>query len=115
MATYIIDGARTAFGTFGGALKNVSDIDLGVAATKEAIKRSGIPASDIDEIVFGNVIQTGEASAYLARHIGLKSGMLESSSALNLKSFMWFRSAVNCNWCTVNCIRRGKSHCCWWN
>lgn len=84
MATYLIDGARTSFGTFGGSFKNVSDIDLGVAATKEAIKRSGIPASDIDEIVFGNVIQTGEASAYLARHIGLKSGMLESSAALTL-------------------------------
>lgn len=84
METYIVDGARTAFGTFGGSLKDVSDIELGVAATMEAIKRSRIPASDIDEIVFGNVIQTGEASAYLARHIGLKSGMPESSSALNL-------------------------------
>jgi len=84
MTTYIIDGARTAFGTFGGSLKDVSDIDLGVAATKEAIKKSGIPASDIDEIVFGNVIQTSDSSAYLARHIGLKSGMIESSSALTL-------------------------------
>ena len=84
MTTYIIDGARTAFGTFGGSLKDVSDIDLGVTATKEAIERSGIPASDIDEIVFGNVIQTSVSSAYLARHIGLKSGMIESSSALTL-------------------------------
>ena len=84
MTTYIIDGARTAFGTFGGSLKDISDIDLGVAATKEAIERSGIPASDIDEIVFGNVIQTSDNSAYLARHIGLKSGLIESSSALTL-------------------------------
>jgi acetyl-CoA acetyltransferase family protein len=84
METYIVDGARTAFGSFGGSLKDVSDIELGVAATKEAIRRSGIPATDIDEIVFGNVIQTGEASAYLARHIGLKSGMPESSAALTL-------------------------------
>ncbi|MDN7247162.1 acetyl-CoA C-acetyltransferase [Planococcus shenhongbingii] len=84
MATFIIDGARTAFGTFGGSLKDVSDIELGVVATKEAIERSGISASDIDEIVFGNVIQTSDRSAYLARHIGLKSGMVESSSALTL-------------------------------
>lgn len=84
MTTYIIDGARTAFGTFGGSLKDVSDIDLGVIATKEAIKRSGIPASDIEEIIFGNIIQTSESASYLARHIGLKSGMLESSSALTL-------------------------------
>ena len=84
MTTYIIDGARTAFGTYGGSFKNVSDVDLGVAATKGAIERSGIPASDIDEIIFGNVIQTAEYSPYLARHIGLKSGMSESSSALTL-------------------------------
>ncbi|MFJ8259418.1 acetyl-CoA C-acetyltransferase [Peribacillus asahii] len=84
MTTYIIDGARTAFGTFGGSLKDVSDIDLGVAATKEAIKRSGIPTADIDEIIFGNIIHTSSSSAYLARHIGLKSGLRESSSALTL-------------------------------
>lgn len=84
MTTYIIEGARTAFGTFGGALKDVSDIDLGVVATKEAIKRSGVPTSDIDEIIFGNIIQTSGDSAYLARHIGLKSGLEQSSSALTL-------------------------------
>ena len=84
MATYIIDGARTAFGTYGGSLKDVSDVDLGVTATKAAIERSGISASDIDEIVFGNVIQTSDNSAYLARHIGLKSGLSESSAALTL-------------------------------
>jgi len=84
MTTYIIEGARTAFGTFGGSLKDVSDIDLGVAATKEAIKRSGISTADIDEIIFGNIIHTSSSSAYLARHIGLKSGLKESSSALTL-------------------------------
>ncbi|MBM4763128.1 acetyl-CoA C-acetyltransferase [Bacillus sp. B15-48] len=84
MATYIVDGARTAFGTFGGALKDVSDIDLGVVATEEALKRSGIQASNVDEIIFGNIIHTSSSSAYLARHIGLKSGMAESSSALTL-------------------------------
>ncbi|TWI53984.1 hypothetical protein [Halalkalibacter nanhaiisediminis] len=59
MKTYIIDGARTA-GTFGGSLKDVSEVDLGVIATKEAIKRSNIPAMDIDEIIFVNVIQNSK-------------------------------------------------------
>ncbi|MCH6264457.1 MULTISPECIES: acetyl-CoA C-acetyltransferase [Neobacillus] len=84
MTTYIVDGARTAFGTYGGSLKDISDLELGVAATKGALERSGIPASDVDEIVFGNVVQTGAHSAYLARHIGLKSGLIDSSSALTL-------------------------------
>jgi acetyl-CoA acetyltransferase family protein len=84
MNTYIIDGARTPFGTYGGSLKEVSDLNLGVIATKGAIERSGIPACDIDEIIFGNVIGTGSYSPYLARHIGLKSGMSQSSAALTL-------------------------------
>lgn len=84
MATYLIEGARTAFGSFGGSLKEVSDIDLGVAVTQEALKRSGVPASEVDEIIFGNIIHTSTSSAYLARHIGLRSGMTESSAALTL-------------------------------
>lgn len=81
---YIINGSRTAFGTFGGALAKTTDIDLGVAVTQEAIKRAGVAAEDIEEIVFGNVIQTSESSAYLARHIGLKSGLTQESSALTV-------------------------------
>lgn len=84
MTTYLIDGARTAYGTFGGALKNTSEMELGVVAAKEAIARSGVPVQDVDEIIFGNIIQTTKDSAYLARHIGLKSGMAEESSALTL-------------------------------
>lgn len=84
MTAYIVSGSRTAFGTFGGSLANTSDIDLGVVATKEAIKRANIPAEDIGEIVFGNIIQTNESSAYLARHIGLKSGLSHESSALTV-------------------------------
>lgn len=84
MIAYIVTGSRTAFGTFGGSLANTSDIDLGVVATKEAIKRANISAEDIGEIVFGNIIQTNESSAYLARHIGLKSGLSHESSALTV-------------------------------
>ncbi|MED4911614.1 acetyl-CoA C-acetyltransferase [Brevibacillus centrosporus] len=84
MATHLIEGARTAFGSFGGSLRDVSDIDLGVAVTQEALKRSGVPASEVEEIIFGNIIHTSTSSAYLARHIGLRSGMTESSAALTL-------------------------------
>lgn len=84
MTAYIVSGSRTAFGAFGGSLANTSDIDLGVVVTKEAIKRANISAEDIGEIVFGNIIQTNESSAYLARHIGLKSGLSHESSALTV-------------------------------
>ncbi|CAM5224039.1 acetyl-CoA C-acetyltransferase OS=Ureibacillus acetophenoni OX=614649 GN=SAMN05877842_103132 PE=3 SV=1 [Ureibacillus acetophenoni] len=81
---YIIEGSRTAFGGYGGAFLNTEDVDLGVAVTKEALTRSGVNAGKIDEIVFGNIIHTHKNSAYLARHIGLKSGLPITSSALTL-------------------------------
>ncbi|MGE7836956.1 acetyl-CoA C-acetyltransferase [Viridibacillus arvi] len=84
MEAYILNGSRTAFGTFGGSFKNTSDIDLAVATVKETIKRSGVEVESIDEIIFGNIIHTTSNSAYLARHIGLKSGMMEYSTALTV-------------------------------
>ena len=83
-AIYLVEGARTPFGAYGGALKDVSDIDLAVTASEEALKRSGIAPEEINEVVFGNVIHTNKASAYLARHIGLKSGILEQTPALTV-------------------------------
>ncbi|MGX9134118.1 acetyl-CoA C-acetyltransferase [Rummeliibacillus sp. JY-2-4R] len=84
MGAYIINGSRTAFGSFGGALKDISEIDLAVTTVKETIERSGVEASTIDEIIFGNIIHTSKNSAYLARHIGLKSGLPEESTALTV-------------------------------
>lgn len=84
MSAYIVNGSRTAFGSFGGAFLHTTDIELGTAAVKEALKRSGVAASEIDEIIFGNIIHTTKSSAYLARHIGLKSGLSEESSALTV-------------------------------
>lgn len=81
---YLVEGARTPFGTFGGSLKTVTDIDLGVVASKEALKRSGVPASDIEHVFFGNVIHTSKAASYLSRHIALKSGVPIEIPALTL-------------------------------
>jgi acetyl-CoA C-acetyltransferase len=84
LATYILNGARTAFGRFGGAFRDVNEIELGAAAAREAIRRSGVDAGEIDEIVFGNVIQTSKSAPYLARQIGLKCGMRQESTALTV-------------------------------
>ncbi|BDH61709.1 acetyl-CoA acetyltransferase [Lysinibacillus sp. PLM2] len=81
---YIIEGSRTAFGSFGGSFLNTEDVNLGVSVTKEAIRRSSVNTENIDEIIFGNIIHTHKNSAYLARHIGLKSGLPQKSSALTV-------------------------------
>lgn len=71
----IVAGARTPFGNLGGALADLTATDLGVAAARAAIERSGIPAENIDEIVFGNVVQSSADAIYLARHVGLRAGV----------------------------------------
>ena len=70
-----IAGKRTPFGAFGGSLKDLSATDLGVISAKATIEQSGISAEKIDHVVYGNVVQSGADAAYLARHIGLKSGV----------------------------------------
>lgn len=78
----IVDGARTPFGNFGGALRDVSAIDLGVAAARGALQRSKIDPKQIDTIVFGNVIQSSADAIYGARHVGLKAGCPIDTPAL---------------------------------
>ena len=50
---------RTAIGTYGGSLKDVSAPELGAAAIRETLKRSGLAADKIEALVMGNVIQAG--------------------------------------------------------
>ncbi|HTY06755.1 MAG TPA: acetyl-CoA C-acetyltransferase [Gemmatimonadales bacterium] len=70
-----LSGVRTGYGTFGGSLKDLTAIDLGVVAAKGALARSGLAAADIGHVVFGNALQTSSDAIYCARHIGLKSGL----------------------------------------
>ncbi len=80
----ILAGARTPFGNFGGVLAELTATDLGVAAAKAAIERSGVPTEQIDDVVFGNVIQSSADAIYLARHIGLRAGLPIGVPALTL-------------------------------
>ena len=79
-----LSGVRTGFGTFGGALKEFSATDLGVHAAQAALERSGIEPGSIDHVVFGNVLQTSSDAIYLARHVGLRSGVPIEAPALTV-------------------------------
>jgi acetyl-CoA acyltransferase 2 len=79
-----LSAARTGFGTFGGALKDLSATDLGVFAAKGALERAGIPAGEVGHVVFGNALQTSADAIYLARHVGLKAGLPVSVPAITL-------------------------------
>jgi acetyl-CoA acyltransferase 2 len=78
----ILGGARTPFGTFGGALKEVTPTDLGTAAAKAAIANSGLYSDRVDQVIIGNVIHSTANASYLARHIALKAGIPQSVPAM---------------------------------
>jgi acetyl-CoA acyltransferase 2 len=80
----VLAGARTPFGNLGGVLSDLTATDLAVAAAEAAIARSGVPRESIDEVVFGNVIQTSADAIYLARHVGLRTGLPINVPALNV-------------------------------
>lgn len=80
----ILEGARTPFGTFGGSLKDTDSTQLGVIASKEALKRSNVDAKDIDLTVVGNVIHSAKNSPYISRHIALNVGIPITSPALTV-------------------------------
>lgn len=72
--TVIIDGARTAFGKFGGALSSLTASDLGAAAITEAMKRAQIQPEDVQEVIMGNVLQAGQGQIP-SRQAAYKAGI----------------------------------------
>jgi acetyl-CoA acyltransferase 2 len=71
----ILHGARTPMARYMGAFDSTTAIELGAAASKEAIRRAGTEAADFDHVIFGNVMQTSADALYGARHVGLKAGL----------------------------------------
>jgi acetyl-CoA acetyltransferase family protein len=80
----ILDGARTPMARYNGAFADTTAIDLGAAASREAIRRSGCDPADIDHVVFGNVMQTSSDAIYGARHVGLKAGLAVETPAVTV-------------------------------
>lgn len=79
----IVGGARTPIGSFGGSLKDVDAYELGAAATVEALKRSGVGADEVGEVVMGCISQVGP-DAYNARRVALAAGLDKGVPAFNV-------------------------------
>lgn len=71
---YIVSAVRTAFGRFGGALADVSPVDLGAAAMRAALERAGVSGDCVDLYIFGNVLRAGHGQL-LPRQAALKAGI----------------------------------------
>lgn len=74
---YIVAAKRTAFGSFGGSLKDLTATELGSVAARAAIAQSGATADAIDACFMGNVAHTDPSAPYLARHVALKVARAE--------------------------------------
>jgi acetyl-CoA acetyltransferase family protein len=84
MDVWIIGGARTPFGSFGGALSGLAPEYLAQISAESALQRARIEPSQVEDVVFGNVIQASGQAAYLARHVGLRCGVPEAAPALTV-------------------------------
>jgi acetyl-CoA C-acetyltransferase len=80
----ILGGARTAIGSFGGALAGTPPITLGATVAEAAMTRSGINPAQIGHVVFGHVINTEPRDMYLSRVAAMDAGVPDTTPAMNV-------------------------------
>lgn len=79
----IASACRTAIGSFGGSLKNVPAAELGAVVVKEAVNRAGIKPEQVDEVIFGDVLQAG-LGQNVARQVSIKAGLPIECTAMTI-------------------------------
>ena len=86
MTTTIVfaEGVRTPMADFNGLFADMTATDLAVAASQEALRRARFEPGEIGHVIFGNVLQTSPDAIYLARHVGLRSGVPKEVPALTV-------------------------------
>ena len=77
----LLAGARTPMGRYGGALRDLSAIELGALAARAAIERSRVEPAEFDHVIIGNALQTSGDAIYGARHLGLQAGLPKDVTA----------------------------------
>ncbi|WP_420557260.1 acetyl-CoA C-acyltransferase family protein [Roseovarius sp.] len=80
----LLDGARTAIGTFGGSLAGTPPGQLGATVTRAALERSGVEPGQVGHVVFGHVINTEPRDMYLSRVAAMEAGIPETTPAMNV-------------------------------
>ena len=80
----ILDGCRTAIGTFGGAFAGTAPTTLGAIVAREALARSGVDGGQIGHVVFGHVINTEPRDMYVSRVAAMEAGIPDTAPAMNV-------------------------------
>jgi acetyl-CoA C-acetyltransferase len=71
----LLDGVRTPFADYNGALAGVSPIDLGIKVARDVLAKSGTPPQDVGTVIAGSMAQASFDAYMLPRHIGLYAGV----------------------------------------
>ena len=79
----IVSAARTAVGSFNGALSSLPASELGAVAIAGALARAGVSPNDVDEVILGQVLQAGTGQGP-ARQAAIKAGVPQGSPAWSL-------------------------------
>lgn len=80
----ILSAVRTAIGTYGGGLKDMPTVDMAALVVKESLARSGAAATDIEHVVFGNVVHGDARDMYLSRYAAIRGGLPVETPAFTL-------------------------------
>lgn len=81
---FILSGARTAIGAFGGSLSAFRPAELGAIVIREAIVRACVDPEQVQNVVIGNVIPTQPSDAYISRVASVNAGIPVRSQAMNV-------------------------------
>ncbi len=79
----LVGACRTPVGTFGGQLKDTAAVDLGSLVMKETLNRAGIKGEQLDEVIFGCVLQTAQGQN-VARQCSIKAGIPETVTSFTI-------------------------------
>ena len=104
---YIVAGVRTAVGTFGGTLKDITPSQLVAGVTAEAVRRSGVEAEQIGLAVFGQVVQTEPRDMYISRIAVIEGGLSQETPALTVNRLCG--SGLQAILTAANAIRAGDT------
>ncbi len=80
----LVQACRTAFGNFGGALRGVPPVEMGAAVMQEVLGRSGVSASEVEQVVMGQVVLTEPQDIYMARAASMKAGVANEAVAMSV-------------------------------
>ncbi len=95
---WVLDGVRTPMVDYCGAFASVSPTDMGIKVARELLRRTGLPAAEVDSVLAGSMAPGGFDQFYVPRHIGLYAGVPREVPALMVQricgtGFELFRQA----------------------